>query len=87
MPWTQEQIESNRRYFTEKLQATKQRNEVLKAAQESSMDFILLDTRGREAFAGGHIPGAWCAPAEELESLAAKLPKERELVTYCWGHD
>jgi rhodanese-related sulfurtransferase len=87
MPWTQEEIDRNREYFAEKLHAIKQRNDVLHAVQGNSMDFVLLDTRAREAFAAGHIPGAWCAPFEELESVLPQLPKDRELVTYCWGHD
>lgn len=87
MAWTQEQIDANREYFVQKLQAIKQRSDVLHAVQENSMDFVLLDTRGHEAFAQGHIPGAWSAPLEELESLLPQLPKERELVTYCWSHD
>jgi rhodanese-related sulfurtransferase len=87
MAWTQAEIDRNRQFFAEKLQAIKQRNDVLHAVQDNSMDFTLLDTRGRDAFAGGHIPGAWCAPMEELDSLMSQLPKDRELVTYCWGHD
>lgn len=87
MRWTQQDIERNRQFFVEKLQAIKQRNDVIGAVEANSMDFVLLDTRGRDAFAGGHIPGAWCAPFEELGSLVPQLPKDRELVTYCWGHD
>jgi rhodanese-related sulfurtransferase len=48
---------------------------------------VLLDTRGREPFANGHIPGAWSVPAEEMEKLIPLLPTDKELVTYCWGHD
>ncbi len=51
------------------------------------MDFILLDTRPRHAYVQGHIPGAWCAPVEELDTVQARLPKDKEIVTYCWGHD
>ena len=53
----------------------------------NTYDFVLLDTRGREPFANGHIPGAWCAPEEELERIATLLPTDREIVTYCWSHD
>jgi rhodanese-related sulfurtransferase len=87
MPWTKEEIDRNREFFVEKLHAMKQRNDVLHAVEGNNMDFVLLDTRGREAFSGGHIPGAWCVPFEELGSLMRELPKDRELVTYCWGHD
>ena len=60
---------------------------MLKAVEGGKLDFVLLDTRGREPFANGHIPGAWCAPEEEIEKLVPLLPTDKELVTYCWGHD
>ena len=88
MAFTSEQVQSNRDYFHHKLHSEKQRNDVLKAAEGTTgFDFVLLDTRGREAFGGGHIPGAVCAPLEDLAQWAAGLPKDKELVTYCWGHD
>jgi ArsR family transcriptional regulator len=87
MTWTDADIAANRQYFADKLRAMKQRNEVLKAAEGGAQDFILLDTRPRDAFNFGHITGAWCAPLAELETLLPQLPKDRELVTYCWGHD
>jgi len=87
MAFPLQEIRANRDYFVHKLQAEKQRNDVLKAVEGGKFDFVLLDTRGREPFANGHIPGAWCAPEEEIEKLAPLLPTDRELVTYCWGHD
>ena len=87
MAFTQDEIRANRDYFAEKLQAEKARSTVLHAVEDNKFDFVLLDTRGREPFASGHIPGALCAPADELEQLIGVLPKDRELVTYCWGHD
>jgi rhodanese-related sulfurtransferase len=70
------------------LRTKKQRNDVLKAVQgEIPFDFVLLETRGREPFANGHIPGAWCAPEDEMDKIAPLLPREKEIVTYCWGHD
>ena len=87
MAFTQDEIRANRDYFIEKLRAEKARAAVLHAVEDNKFDFVLLDTRGREPFASGHIPGASCAPADELEQLIGVLPKDRELVTYCWGHD
>src|SRR5712691_5061172 len=78
---------ANRDYFVRKLRAEKQRNAVLHAVEEGKFDFVLLDTRGREPFASGHIPGALCVPEEELDKVAPLLPTDKELVTYCWGHD
>lgn len=87
MAFTQDQITANRDYFASKLHAEKQRNDVLHAVESGVYDFTLLDTRTREAFESGHIPGAWCAPFGELSEVARVLPKDREVVTYCWGHD
>jgi rhodanese-related sulfurtransferase len=87
MNFTEAQIRANLDYFAHKLQAEKQRNDVLHAVQNGSHDFVLLDTRDREAFNSGHIPGACCAPFAELQQIASQLPKDREIVTYCWGHD
>jgi hypothetical protein len=50
-------VHANRDYFAHKLHAEKQRNDVLKAVEGRKFDFVLLDTRGREPFADGHIPG------------------------------
>ena len=87
MAFTADEIRANRDYFVHKLHAEKQRNDVLHAVEGGNFDFVLLDTRGREPFASGHIPGALCAAMDELEQLIPQLPKDREVVTYCWSHD
>ncbi len=88
MAFGADEIRANRDYFIHKLHAEKQRNDVLKAVEGTlPFDFILLDTRGREAYAGGHIPGAWCVPQSELGQALPLLPKDKEIVTYCWSHD
>jgi rhodanese-related sulfurtransferase len=87
MAFDSESISANRDYFAHKLHAEKQRNDVLKAVEGGAYDFLLLDTRGREAFNSGHIPGAWCVSVPELDKAISLLPKEKEIVTYCWGHD
>ena len=88
MPFTPDDIRANRDFFAHKLKSEKQRNDVLKAVDgKIPFDFLLLDARGKEAFNGGHIPGAWCMPDAGVDAMLAQLPKEREIVTYCWGHD
>jgi len=87
MAFTSEEIRANRDYFAQKLRAEQSRSDVLHAVEEGTFDFVLLDARGRVAFASGHIPGALCAPADELERLAEGLGKDKEVVTSCWGHD
>jgi rhodanese-related sulfurtransferase len=87
MPFSKDEIRANREYYFQKLHAEKQRNDVLKAVESGTFNFVLLDTRGTEAFVKGHIPGAWNAPAAEMTQLMSILPKDKEIVTYCWGHD
>ena len=87
MAFSTEDIRANRDYFAEKLRAQKSRATVLHAVEDGKFDFVLLDTRNREAFVSAHIPGAMCAPFDEMDQLAAVLPKDKEIVTYCWGHD
>ena len=87
MTFSSEEIRANKDYFARKLRAENQRADVLKAVQGNAFDFVLLDTRGREPFASGHIPGALCAPLDELDQLIQNLPRDKEVVTYCWGHD
>ena len=88
MSYSADEIRRNRDYFAGKLHAEKQRSDVLKAVEgKIPYDFLLLDTRGREAFGSGHIPGAWCVGLDEIEPMAPHLPRDKEIVTYCWDHD
>jgi rhodanese-related sulfurtransferase len=87
MPFAAEDIRANRDYFANKLRAETQKNDVIKRVkgEPGAGEFLLLDTRSRDAFAKAHIVGAFSAPLEELAALAAQLPHDRELVTYCWS--
>jgi rhodanese-related sulfurtransferase len=68
MGFSKEDIQASRNYFLEKLRSEKQQNDVLKAVEGNApFDFVLLDTRGREAFANGHIPGAWSVDETEVD--------------------
>jgi rhodanese-related sulfurtransferase len=46
---------------------------------------VLLDVRPEAEYRSGHIAGAVSAPLERLDSIAAGLPKRREVVAYCRG--
>jgi rhodanese-related sulfurtransferase len=88
MAFTQDDVRANRACFEAKLLAEKQKADVVKKAKKEpgAGDFLLLDTRPREMFAQGHIAGAISVPLAEIARLAPKLPREKELVTYCWNH-
>jgi len=52
--------------------------------QRGVADFTLVDTRTREAFAAGHIPGAVSLPYREIDETTPEvLPRDRLVVTYC----
>jgi rhodanese-related sulfurtransferase len=48
-------------------------------------DVVVLDVRPDAEFRAGHIAGARSVPLDELDALADKLPKRREVVAYCRG--
>jgi rhodanese-related sulfurtransferase len=88
MAFSLEDIEANARYFAAKLRAIRQFQDLVHKVKRDTpvSDFLLLDVRGRDAFAKAHVPSALCAPLPELERLSAQLPRNRELVTFCWSH-
>jgi rhodanese-related sulfurtransferase len=86
MAYTPDDVRANRDFFAAKLRAEKQKTEVVKKVKDGlGHDFVLLDVRPRAAFRKAHIQGAWSAPYEELAALLPLLPRDRELVTYCWS--
>jgi len=48
-------------------------------------DVVVIDVRPEREYAAGHIAGARSMPIDELEALAKKLPRRREIVAYCRG--
>ncbi len=49
-------------------------------------DFVLLDVRGPNAFAKGHVPGAINLPHREIDvARLAAYPAETLFVVYCAG--
>ncbi len=48
--------------------------------------FVLVDSRGTQAWEQGHIPGAVHLPHADIPERAADLiPPGTPVVTYCWG--
>ena len=49
-------------------------------------DFVLLDVRGPEAFAAGHVPGALHLPHGKItEGQMREFPEDTLFVAYCAG--
>jgi rhodanese-related sulfurtransferase len=42
----------------------------------------VIDVRGAEEYAAGHLPGALHIPGDELPARLAEIPRDRPVVTY-----
>jgi rhodanese-related sulfurtransferase len=54
----------------------------LRRHQVSLRPPTLIDVRGADDYAAGHIPGAVNIPADELLRRLAEIPRDRPVVTY-----
>ncbi|MCO7580328.1 MULTISPECIES: rhodanese-like domain-containing protein [Pseudomonas chlororaphis group] len=61
-------------------------SDVYSSQEAGEVDFVLVDVRGPEAFARGHVPGAINLPGHLLtvEQLA-DYPRDTLFVVYCAG--
>jgi rhodanese-related sulfurtransferase len=60
--------------------------DVWEALQAGEKGFVVIDTRAREFYADGHVPGAISLPWREMnEATTASIPREKLIVTYCNG--
>ena len=74
-----------KRYFALKLAAELGPHNVKRLIDLGSRDFVLLDVRSREGYREGHLPGAINIPFEELPTRMKALPKDQEIISYCWN--
>ena len=72
-------------HFELKLQAVKQLADVVDSMKHGSTDLLLLDMRDREDYRRGHIEGAISMPLEEIDKRYRNLPKDKDIVTYCYN--
>ncbi|MBN8628856.1 MAG: FAD-dependent oxidoreductase [Planctomycetes bacterium] len=56
--------------------------EAVLGASEAERSF-LLDVRGADEFAAGHIPGAVNIPVDDLRERLSEVPRDRKLAVYC----
>lgn len=55
-----------------------------KQIMDTESDYILLDVRTRQEYAGGHIPGAICLPNETIFEEPRELPDKNQIIlVYC----
>jgi rhodanese-related sulfurtransferase len=58
------------------------RPDALRRQQETGTTPTVIDMRGDDEYAAGHIPGALHIPADELPGRLAEIPRDRPVVTY-----
>jgi rhodanese-related sulfurtransferase len=73
-------------YFAHKLALETDCADVQASQKDGAPDFVLLDVRGRAAFARAHVPGATSLPHREItpERMMA-WPHDTLFVVYCAG--
>ena len=73
-------------HFAHKLALETDCWDVHESLKEGAPDFVLLDVRGRAAYAKGHVPGAASLPHAEItaERMMA-WPHDTVFVVYCSG--
>ncbi|MFC4174349.1 rhodanese-like domain-containing protein [Microvirga sp. GCM10011540] len=73
-------------HFARRLSLETDCADVHDAMQSGTVDFVLLDVRGPNAYLRGHVPGAINLPHRQItaETLAA-WPRDALFVVYCAG--
>jgi hydroxyacylglutathione hydrolase len=61
--------------------------EDVKSLIDGKKRVVLIDTRNRDEYVAGHIPGAINIPADRMKREKAKLPKDPStpIIFYCRG--
>ena len=73
-------------HFVSKLSVETDAADVHFDLQRGVDGFVVVDARSAEAYARRHIPGAINLPHRSITAeTAAVLPKDKLVVTYCWG--
>jgi rhodanese-related sulfurtransferase len=54
----------------------------LHAQQAAPQPPTVIDVRGRDEYAAGHIPGAVSIPADQVSGRLAEIPRDRLVVPY-----
>ena len=70
------------KYFEAKLAAEWGPHDLKRRLDEENI--VVLDVRDKESYQEQHIPTAINIPYEELEARWKELPKNKEIIAYCW---
>lgn len=73
-------------YFAARLRYQADVSDVHASMESGSPGFVLIDSRGSDAWAQGRIPGAVHLPTADIPARALNLLDPSEpVITYCWG--
>ncbi len=72
-------------YFELKLKVEKQVADVVDVVKNGGSKMVLLDVRSRGDYQRGHIRGAISIPSDEIDERYKELPRDSEIVTYCYS--
>lgn len=73
------------RYFEAKLAAEVGPHDLKRILDGHSNRVVVLDVRSRQGYAEHHLPGAVNIPLEELAARARELPRDKDIIAYCWN--
>jgi rhodanese-related sulfurtransferase len=71
-------------YYATKMDAEWGPYDLNHALEANRQNVVVLDTRAPDAFAEEHIPGAINIPTDQLASRLSEIPKDKDVVPYCW---
>jgi rhodanese-related sulfurtransferase len=74
------------RHFEARLAFETDCSDVFESLKGGAPDFVLVDARGPQAYARGHVPGALNIPHRTMtQERMAEFPREALFVVYCAG--
>ncbi len=84
--FTSEDIRLSEKHFEEKLKITLGPVEMKELMEDPKQknQFVLIDVRNPEGYQKEHVPGAINIPEAELEKRLGEIPKDKEIIVYCW---
>ena len=71
-------------FFETKLEAEWGPYDLKRALDNRPQEIVVLDTRDAESFQEERLPRAINIPTDQLEQRLSELPKNKEIVPYCW---
>jgi rhodanese-related sulfurtransferase len=73
-------------HFSRRLRFETDVSDVHSALSAGAASLVVVDSRGHQAWAQGHVPGAVHLPTADIAVRAGEVvPRDAEVVTYCWG--